>query len=513
MVRKVPPLPRSPSPPLGLIADPRVQGDRAPANAMEKTNLDPMQPLPGMPGDLLTEVRTLGGYHLLRRLGEGGMGAVYLAYHENKDQQVAIKVLGDHLASNQAYVDRFYREAKSGALLNHPSIVRSFGAGQDQATAKHYLVLEYVDGITAHALLERYGRLSVGDAVHIALDIARALEHAHSRNVIHRDIKPDNILITRSGVSKLADLGLAKRTDEASHLTATRQGFGTSYYMPYEQALNAKHADGRSDIYALGATLYHLITGEVPFKGENHLEVVEKKDVGEFTPASQQNPAVPRILDQVLAKMLARHPRDRYQTASELIVDLERSRLAAPVPSYADPDLALQDPYVRACLASSGQPTQLDLTQLPVSETPSLDEDAPADAPLWVVRFRGPDGRPRRVRMAPELLRQRIREGRVPPGAEVCGDLREGFHPLAEHPEFAAAFAEAPVRPARARARRGAPATPKARQKRGSRLGRLLGDAWSAAVGRQRVLVLVAVLAGALAVGLGLLCVLLLSRS
>src|SRR5205085_3416730 len=173
-------------------------------------------------------------------------------------------------------------------------------------------VLEYVDGPSAHSLLERFGRLAVPDAVHIILDIARALEHAHSRNIVHRDIKPDNILLTQSGVAKLADLGLAKRTDEASHLTAARQGFGTPYYMPYEQAMNAKYADGRSDIYALGATLYHLVTGDVPFPGENHLEIVSKKDVGLYTPASVVNSAVPVALDDILERMLARDPGDRY---------------------------------------------------------------------------------------------------------------------------------------------------------------------------------------------------------
>src|SRR5262249_4195343 len=154
------------------------------------------------------------------------------------------------------FVARFYREARSGATLNHPNIVHGIGVDQDPTTHKHFLVLEFVDGTSAHALLDRFGRLNVGDAVHVTLDVARALEHAHSRNIIHRDIKPDNILITRAGVAKLADFGLAKRTDEASHLTAARQGFGTSYYMPYEQALNAQKADSRSDIYALGATFY-----------------------------------------------------------------------------------------------------------------------------------------------------------------------------------------------------------------------------------------------------------------
>src|SRR4051794_9115005 len=264
------PLPRDP------------EGDGTPMEPLERTRFDPAHAEPDVLPDAVHELRRLGEFRILRRLGEGGMGAVYLAYHEELGKQVALKVLADSLASNQRYVDRFYREDKSGRLLNNPNIVRSFGAGQDQATNKHYLVLEFIDGTTAHALLDRYGRLAVGDAVHIALDVARALEHAHSRNVIHRDIKPDNILITRAGVCKLVDLGLAKRTDDPSHLTATRQGFGTTPYMPYEQAVSAKDADGRSDIYALGATLYHLVTGALPFPADNYLEVVEKKDRGHF---------------------------------------------------------------------------------------------------------------------------------------------------------------------------------------------------------------------------------------
>ena len=272
------------------------------------------------------------------------MGEVYLGWKEGDGTQVAVKVLNDQLAGSQGYIDRFYREAKSGKLLNHPNIVRTLDYGQDDKTHKHYLVLEYVDGPSAHALLDRFGRLSVGDAVHIALDVARALEHAHSRNIVHRDIKPDNILITRSGVAKLADLGLAKRTDEASHLTATRQGFGTTPYMPYEQAINARKADGRSDIYALGATLYHLCTGVVPFPGDNHLDVVEKKRLGDFPPASSLIADAPPALDALLARMMAREPRDRYQTASELIVDLERSRLATHAAELRRPRAGVERP-------------------------------------------------------------------------------------------------------------------------------------------------------------------------
>src|SRR5207249_10902705 len=152
--------------------------------------------------------------------------------------------------------------------------------------------------------------------IHIILDVARGLEHAHHRAIVHRDIKPSNILLTSSGVAKLSDLGLSKRTDEVSHLTLARQGVGTPYYMPYEQALNAKRADERSDLYALGATLYHLLTGEVPFPGNSPLEILEKKDTGVYLPARFINPDVPEALERILARMLARAPEDRYPSAS-----------------------------------------------------------------------------------------------------------------------------------------------------------------------------------------------------
>ncbi|MCI0460613.1 MAG: serine/threonine protein kinase, partial [Gemmataceae bacterium] len=393
---------------------------------------------PGRPGSGY-DPRSLGEFRILRRLGEGGMGSVYLAYHEEQRRHVTIKVLADHLASNQAYIDRFYREARSVALLDHPNIVRSITAGQDPANGKQYLVLEYVDGPSAHYLLEQFGKLAVGDAVHIILDIARALEHAHSRNIVHRDIKPDNILLTQSGVAKLADLGLAKRTDEASHLTAARQGFGTPYYMPYEQAMNAKFADGRSDIFALGATLYHLLTAEVPFPGNSHLEIVEKKDIGTYPPARSINPDVPEALERILAKMLARQPDDRYQTASELIVDLERSKLTAPVPSFVDPDLALQDPLVRARLTSPAPPTRPDL-EASTNEPPSGN----GNPNVWYLRYRNREGRWCKTRATTQQIVQGLRDGRIAGTVEAGHQPQGEFRPLTAYSEFGAT-AGAPV--------------------------------------------------------------------
>ncbi len=395
---------------------------------MDNTHLDPARPA-RRPPDPLHDLSSLGDYRFLRRLGEGGMGIVYLGWKEGEDAQVAVKVLDDQLASSQSYIDRFRREAKSGKLLNHPNIVRTLDCGQDDRTGKHYLVLEFVDGPSAHALLDRLGRLSIGDAVHIALDVARALEHAHSRNIIHRDIKPDNILVTRSGVAKLADLGLAKRTDETSHLTSTRQGFGTTAYMPYEQAIAARSADNRSDIYAFGATLYHLVVGAAPFPGDSHLDVVEKKRLGDFPPAGSIRPDVPAALDAILARMMARMPRDRYQTASELIVDLERSQLSARLPSFADPELALKDPWVQACMASSTEPTRLDPERPPEPAPPEADD-------RWLVRFRNRAGRVCKTKATTDQIVARLREGRLPERIVARRPSQPRFHPLVYFSEF-----------------------------------------------------------------------------
>jgi serine/threonine-protein kinase len=384
-------------------------------------------------------LKALGKYRIMRKLGSGGMGAVYLGYDESEDRQIAIKVLSSELCGNQASVDRFYREAKSGALLNHPNIVRNLAVGQDSATGRHYLVLEYVDGPSAHALLDQFGKLSVGDAVHIILDIARGLEHAHSRSIVHRDIKPDNILITRSGVAKISDLGLAKRMDEASHLTSARQGFGTPYYMPYEQAMNAKYADGRSDIYALGATLYHLVVGEVPFNGDNPIEIVEKKNEGYFPPASSLNPAVPPLLDDILERMLAREPADRYQTVSELIVELERANLSAKVPSFVDPELALQDPVMRNRLTAPAQPTAPDM-RMPARDF--LAEQRKSNPDVWYLRYRDGKGKWTKAKLTTQQIRQRLAEGRLSPEVEAAHLPQDEFLPLRKYGDFQAVALE-----------------------------------------------------------------------
>jgi serine/threonine protein kinase len=385
----------------------------------------------GHAAEPLAQLPQVAGFQIFRRLGEGGMGTVYLAFEASARRQVALKVLAPEIAALRGSLDRFRREGKSGRSLNHPNIVSSLGAGQDNDSGLHYLVLEYVDGPSAHDLIERFGRLKVGDAVHIVLDVARALEHAHGSAIIHRDIKPANVLLTTAGVAKLSDLGLAKRTDEASHLTLARQGVGTPYYMPYEQALNAKDADARSDLFALGATLYHLLTGEVPFPGHNPMDVMDQKDAGVYLPARALNPEVPESLERILGQLLARKPENRYASASALIVDLERSQLAVAVPSFVDLDLALRDPLVRERLSAAAQPTSVDVN----AANPPADK-VPHEMGYWYLRFKDRHGRLVKAKLTQAQVLQRLREGKLSVRVDASRSAQGEFRRLGSYAEY-----------------------------------------------------------------------------
>jgi serine/threonine-protein kinase len=378
----------------------------------------------------LGEQPKIAGFRILRTLGEGGMGSVFLAYDLREDRQVALKVLAPENATVQGSLDRFRREGSSGQSLNHPNIVRNYGSGEDEHTGLHYLVLEYVDGPSAHELLERFGRLKVGDAVSIVLGVARALEHAHGTAIIHRDIKPSNILLTSAGIAKLSDLGLAKRTNETSHLTNARQGVGTPYYMPFEQALNGKAADARSDLFALGATLYHLLTGEVPFPGAGLMDVMEKKEFGVYLPARALNPEVPESLERILARMLAPKPDQRYPSATDLIADLEHTSLAAAVPSFVDLDLALRDPVVRERLALAAQPTSVD-----VSAARAQDK-MPETAGFWYLKFKDRHGRHCKAKLTQAQVLQRLRERKLSGRTLASRSPHGEFRGLRNYPEF-----------------------------------------------------------------------------
>ncbi|MFO0809685.1 MAG: serine/threonine-protein kinase [Gemmataceae bacterium] len=407
---------------------------------MEKSAFHPAIPASGrLPVRDDAEPRHFGRYRVLRRLADGGMSAVYLGYDPVERRPVALKVLADHLTHDKTSTDRFLREARLGQSLQHQHLVRTLGAERDPATGRHFLVLEYVDGPSGQFLIDRTGPLAVRDAVRIVLDAAYALEFLHARRLVHRDIKPGNILITTSGVAKLADLGLAKDLDESSDLTALHQGFGTSWYMPYEQVLNARFVDGRSDVFALGATLYHLLTGHVPFPGPNHAAVVAAKQRGAFVPAASLNPAVPPDLDAILARMLARDPRGRFQTASELVAVLERAQLADRLPSFVDVELAMKDPAARARLEGNGQPTSPDVNTT-APPPPQIGEEvrsaAPVAAEVWHLRFRDERGEWVARKATTNQVLHGLRAGFWPAGLEAARGTHRHYRSIEVYPEF-----------------------------------------------------------------------------
>lgn len=254
------------------------------------------------------------------------MGAVYLAHQTSAERTVALKVLDRELAARANYLARFLREAETMVRMIHPDVVRCHAVGESNGF--HFIVMEFVDGYNTAQLLPRLGgRMAVPDALHVVRRTAEVLRFAHEQHIVHRDIKPQNIMITPRRQVKIGDLGLAKPTDQDLSLTDSGTGIGTPHYMPPEQMRNAKHADARSDLYALGCVLYDLITGVPPFPGDSVMDVLHAKEDGIFPPARRLNWEVPDHLDLILRRLLASDPSKRYQKASELLHDLDQLHL------------------------------------------------------------------------------------------------------------------------------------------------------------------------------------------
>ena len=263
------------------------------------------------------------GYELLEVIGQGAMGTVYKARQNALDRVVAVKILRPELAAKRRYLERLQREAKLTARLDHPNVVKGIDYGV--AEGRPYFVMEYAEGKTLKDLLRERGRFSEREAIEIALQVARALEHAYRHGIVHRDVKPGNVILAPEGEAKLTDLGLARRPGDptVTHLGAT---MGTPQYISPEQARNPSGVDVRSDIYSLGATLYHLVTGTPPFAGESLADLLTKVLFEKAEAASAREPSVSPGFSLVLRKMLAKEPGRRYQSPGELIEDLQRVR-------------------------------------------------------------------------------------------------------------------------------------------------------------------------------------------
>ena len=273
----------------------------------------------------------MGPYELIARVGEGGMGGVYVAYDKRSGNRVAVKVLRKSLAKNREFLHRFFREAQAALSLRHPNIVRGLDVGDDGGF--HYFVMEYVEGKDTDQIVRQNGPLDVFDALKITAEITRALSYAHKQGFIHRDVKPANIIVNKSGAIKLADFGLIKDMSEDSRLTQPGMAMGTPHFISPEQATANARVDHRADIYSLGATLYFLLTGFPPFDGESPAEIAGKQVKTPHTPVRRLVPSIPASVERLLDVMMAKSPANRYQSAGRLLHDIE-DILAGRSPKY-----------------------------------------------------------------------------------------------------------------------------------------------------------------------------------
>ncbi len=261
------------------------------------------------------------GYQMLSKLGAGAMATVYKAKQVSLDRMVAVKILPQKYSSDAAFVKRFYDEGKAAAQLNHPHIVQAYDVGH--AGEYYYFVMEYVDGWTVHDDIEKDGKYKEVRALEVAMDVVKALAHAHEMGFVHRDVKPKNIMITKAGTAKLADMGLARAISDREAAEAEKgKAFGTPYYIAPEQIQGEMHIDHRADIYSFGATLYHMVTGQVPFDGATPTAVMYRHLRDELEPADQVNPKLSQGISEIIEVCMAKKVDARYATTEDLLADL-----------------------------------------------------------------------------------------------------------------------------------------------------------------------------------------------
>ncbi len=276
----------------------------------------------GMEDSMTRPAEQIPGFKILNKLGMGAMASVYKARQLSLDRTVAIKVLPKRLSENPEFVERFYKEGRAAARLNHNNIVQAIDVGE--SGGYHYFVMEYIDGKTVYDDIAGGKPYTESDATQIILQVAHALEHAHERGFIHRDVKPKNLMLTKQSVAKLADMGLARETSDHEAATAEAgRAYGTPYYISPEQIRGEVNIDHRADIYSLGATYYHMVTGRVPFEGATPSAVMHKHLREPLTPPDHLNPSLTAGVSEVIEVMMAKARQDRYGNCRELIQDLE----------------------------------------------------------------------------------------------------------------------------------------------------------------------------------------------
>ncbi len=276
--------------------------------------------------DTLINMLFDGRYRIVRKLGSGGMADVYLAEDEDLGRRIAIKILNDRHANDESFVERFRREAKNAAGLSHPNIVSIYDRGEAEGT--YYIAMEYLDGRSLKELVVARGPLPISDAIDATRQVLAALRFAHRKGVVHRDIKPHNVMADADGRLKVTDFGIARAG--VSQMTEAGSIIGTAQYLSPEQARGAP-VDQRSDLYSVGVVLYEMLTGTTPFSGESPVEIAMKHLSDPPRPPSVERPDIPPDLDMIVLRALAKNPDDRFQTAEEMDAELERVSRGAGV--------------------------------------------------------------------------------------------------------------------------------------------------------------------------------------
>ncbi|HMS62149.1 MAG TPA: protein kinase [Solirubrobacteraceae bacterium] len=347
-----------------------------------------------MSGQLLA-----GRYELGERLGSGGMSTVVLAFDRRLERHVAVKLLAEHLADDAQFVSRFRREALAAARLVHPNIVQVYDFGLDEESGRQYIVMEHVEGQSGAEILRERGLLPVAEGLGIVAQACRGLDYAHRGGVVHRDVKPGNLLRSKDGIVKLADFGIAKALSEESSITQVGAVLGTAAYLAPEQAAGVE-ATARSDIYALGVVTYQLLSGRLPYEAQTLTELALKQQREAPTLLDHLNSEVTPELAAAVDRALALEPSDRYATAEELREALVAgARGVAPETSATRVvPLAAAETGVTRAVAAAGPATPVQQRQpLPPSRPPLAPAHPPPPAPM-------PAQRARRRRLAPMLV-------------------------------------------------------------------------------------------------------------
>jgi serine/threonine protein kinase len=352
-------------------------------------------------------LQSLGEYDLLEKIGEGGAGTVYRSRHRPSGQVVAVKVLPEQMAGQEVLLRRFEQEFRAASKLDHPGLVRALDFFDDHCTP--FLVMEYIEGESLGQKLERDGAMEENTAIALIVQVCRGLHYIHNQGIIHRDVKPDNILVTPAGEAKLTDLGLIKQVLVDQDLTKTGRGLGTPHFMAPEQFRDAKHVDVRCDVYALGATLYMMVTGKLPFAGDSPMECWMKKMENKLPAPRSLVPRLSPRTDQVIRRAMAPNPRERPACCATLAQELTGRML----------------PEARAVSASHQE--------------------------IMHLAYQSREGDPYLLKQSVEKIRQWLQSGVLANARDLRASRSAGgpFQPLDRFPEFADLVPAASVGPDR----------------------------------------------------------------